>query len=113
MNSYHFMLQWVNCAKCRALWDIINRHNGPVVLGIRHIATESKFACLRNYGVKKVKICINFCYIRITPISSAQCLQISLQGLCRCFRPAAVLEASRQSDIFMGLCPGNVQVISR
>jgi len=45
------------------LWGIINRHTGPVVLGFRHIATESQFTYLRNYSVKKLKICINFCYI--------------------------------------------------
>jgi len=68
MNSYNFMLQWVNGAKCKTLWGIINRHNGPVVLGFRHTATESKFAYLRNYSVKKVKICINFCYMLLTLI---------------------------------------------
>jgi hypothetical protein len=63
MNSYNFKLQWVNCAACKTLWGITNRHTGPVVLGFRHIATESRFTCLRNYSVKKVKTCINFCYI--------------------------------------------------
>jgi len=101
MKSYHFMLQWVNCAKCRALWDIINRLNGPVGLGIRHIATESKFACLRNYGVKNVKIWIYFSYI-LLQFPTANVFRSSCRFVVDVSVRLQLLEAYRQSDIFMG-----------